>query len=253
MPSLFQVEEVKRHSHCLAFSSAGPQSQIYYVSYDSYAEHLRWHRMASKVQTKNTELLHNLKCLNFCQTFLMMFRDHLKATILCSLLTKTGFNFHKLLSWPLRRVSRPVSTQIASQRVNSVDLSCCSLEELPAQLFYSQDLTHLNLKNNFMSLHKGVPALTRWDCSAHTQHSNETVHSFPFLFWGDTTCLKEEAVLLTLQIMLLWFWMSCSGDGRQTWHHVTSWGWGHLFVFRSTFWIIYLCSAPVRFRNPFAL
>lgn len=51
--------------------------------------------------------------------------------------------------------------QIASQRVNSVDLSCCSLEELPAQLFYSQDLTHLNLKNNFMSPHKGVPALTR--------------------------------------------------------------------------------------------
>ncbi|MEQ2211428.1 hypothetical protein XENOCAPTIV_000524, partial [Xenoophorus captivus] len=91
------VEEVKRHSHCLAFNSAGPQSQIYYVSYDSYAEHLRWHRMASK---------------------------------------------------------------IASQRVNSVDLSCCSLEELPSQLFYSQDLTHLNLKHNFMSLQKGVPALT---------------------------------------------------------------------------------------------
>lgn len=51
--------------------------------------------------------------------------------------------------------------QIASQRVNSVDLSCCSLEELPSQLFYSHDLTHLNLKNNFISLHKGVPALTR--------------------------------------------------------------------------------------------
>lgn len=55
----------------------------------------------------------------------------------------------------------PSLRQIASQRVNSVDLSCCSLEELPAQLFYSQDLTHLNLKNNFMSPHKGVPALTR--------------------------------------------------------------------------------------------
>uniref|UniRef100_A0A3B3C876 PH domain and leucine rich repeat protein phosphatase 1 n=1 Tax=Oryzias melastigma TaxID=30732 RepID=A0A3B3C876_ORYME len=92
-----KVEEVKRHSHCLAFSSAGPQSQTYYVSYDSYTEHLRWHRMASK---------------------------------------------------------------IASQRVNSVDLSCCSLEELPPQLFYSHDLTHLNLKNNFMSPHRGVPALT---------------------------------------------------------------------------------------------
>ena len=46
-----QVEEVKRHSHCLAFSSAGPQSQTYYISYDSYTEHLRWHRMASKVRS----------------------------------------------------------------------------------------------------------------------------------------------------------------------------------------------------------
>uniref|UniRef100_A0A3Q4IF45 PH domain and leucine rich repeat protein phosphatase 1 n=1 Tax=Neolamprologus brichardi TaxID=32507 RepID=A0A3Q4IF45_NEOBR len=86
-----KVEEVRRHSHCLAFSSAGPQSQTYYISYDSYTEYLRWQRTASKVQS----------------------------------------------------------------RVNSVDLSCCSLEELPAQLFYSQDLTHLNLKNNFMSPHKG--------------------------------------------------------------------------------------------------
>lgn len=59
--------------------------------------------------------------------------------------------------------------QIASQRVSSVDLSCCSLEELPPQLFYSQDLTHLNLKHNFMSLHKGVPALTRCVCVASEQ------------------------------------------------------------------------------------
>lgn len=44
-----QVEEIKRHSHCLAFSSPGPQSQTYYLSFDSYTEHLRWHRTASKV------------------------------------------------------------------------------------------------------------------------------------------------------------------------------------------------------------
>ena len=44
-----QVEEVKKHSHCLAFSSAGPQSQTYYVSFDSFTEHLRWHRHAAKV------------------------------------------------------------------------------------------------------------------------------------------------------------------------------------------------------------
>lgn len=51
-PSLcfvLQVEEVRRHSHCLAFSAAASQSQTYYVSYDSYTEHLRWHRTASKV------------------------------------------------------------------------------------------------------------------------------------------------------------------------------------------------------------
>ncbi|XP_034560726.1 PH domain leucine-rich repeat-containing protein phosphatase 1-like [Notolabrus celidotus] len=111
-----KVEEVKRHSHCLALSSAGPQSQTYYISYDSYTEHLRWHRTASK---------------------------------------------------------------IASQRVNSVDLSCCSLEELPAQLFYSQDLTHLNLKNNFVSLHKGVSALTRFCKLRSLSLSNNALSEFP--------------------------------------------------------------------------
>ncbi|KAI4899401.1 hypothetical protein NFI96_003548 [Prochilodus magdalenae] len=43
-----KVEEVKKHSHCLAFSSAGPQSQTYYISFDSFTEHLRWHRHAAK-------------------------------------------------------------------------------------------------------------------------------------------------------------------------------------------------------------
>uniref|UniRef100_A0A8D0CYW9 PH domain leucine-rich repeat-containing protein phosphatase 1-like n=1 Tax=Sander lucioperca TaxID=283035 RepID=A0A8D0CYW9_SANLU len=122
-----KVEEVRRHSHCLAFSSAGPQSQTYYISYDSYTEHLRWHRTASK---------------------------------------------------------------IASQRVNSVDLSCCSLEELPAQLFYSQDLTHLNLKNNFMSLHKGVPALTRFCKLRSLTLSNNALSDFP-LALCDITSLTE--------------------------------------------------------------
>ncbi|XP_044056328.1 PH domain leucine-rich repeat-containing protein phosphatase 1-like [Siniperca chuatsi] len=122
-----KVEEVKRHSHCLAFSSAGPQSQTYYISYNSYTEHLRWHRTASK---------------------------------------------------------------IASQRVNSVDLSCCSLEELPAQLFYSQDLTHLNLKNNFISLHKGVPALTRFCKLRSLSLSNNALSEFP-LALCDISSLTE--------------------------------------------------------------
>uniref|UniRef100_A0A671RVI3 PHLPP-like RA domain-containing protein n=1 Tax=Sinocyclocheilus anshuiensis TaxID=1608454 RepID=A0A671RVI3_9TELE len=43
-----KVEEVKKHSHCLAFSSAGHQSQTYYISFDSFTEHLRWHRQAAK-------------------------------------------------------------------------------------------------------------------------------------------------------------------------------------------------------------
>ncbi|XP_029684040.1 LOW QUALITY PROTEIN: PH domain leucine-rich repeat-containing protein phosphatase 1-like [Takifugu rubripes] len=113
-----KVEEVRRHSHCLAFSSASSQSQTYYVSYDSYTEHLRWHRTASK---------------------------------------------------------------IASQRVNSVDLSYCSLEELPPQLFYSQDLTHLNLKHNFLSLHKGVPALSRFYKLRSLSLSNNALPEFPLV------------------------------------------------------------------------
>uniref|UniRef100_A0A1A7XQL4 PH domain and leucine rich repeat protein phosphatase 1 n=1 Tax=Iconisemion striatum TaxID=60296 RepID=A0A1A7XQL4_9TELE len=148
-----KVEEVKRHSHCLAFSSAGPQSQTYYVSYESYAEHLRWQRMASK---------------------------------------------------------------IASQRVNSVDLSCCSLEELPAQLFYSQDLTHLNLKNNFMSPLKGVPALTRFCKLRSLSLSNNALSEFPPALCDITSltelnlsgnrlsCLPTEmATMINLQTLLL--------------------------------------------------
>ncbi|GAA6070795.1 PH domain leucine-rich repeat-containing protein phosphatase 1, partial [Tachysurus ichikawai] len=39
---------------------------------------------------------------------------------------------------------------MVSQRISSVDLSCCSLEKLPPNLLYSHDLTHLNLKHNFL-------------------------------------------------------------------------------------------------------
>ncbi|KAM9365328.1 LOW QUALITY PROTEIN: PH domain leucine-rich repeat protein phosphatase 1-like [Pholidichthys leucotaenia] len=148
-----KVEEVKRHSHCLAFSSAGPQSQTYYVSYESYTEHLRWHRTASK---------------------------------------------------------------IASQRVNSVDLSCCSLEELPVQLFYSQDLTHLNLKNNFISPHKGISALTRFCKLRSLSLSNNALSEFPLalcdissltelnLSGNSLSCLPAEVgTMHNLQTLLL--------------------------------------------------
>ncbi|GCC35169.1 PH domain leucine-rich repeat-containing protein phosphatase 1-like [Chiloscyllium punctatum] len=90
-----KVEEVKKHQYCLAFTSSGPHSQTYYVSFDTFPVYLRWLRQASK---------------------------------------------------------------IVSQRIGSVDLSCCSLENLPRNLFYSQDLTHLNLKQNFLKQNLGPGA-----------------------------------------------------------------------------------------------
>ncbi|CAH7190335.1 Phlpp1 [Phodopus roborovskii] len=51
-----------------------------------------------------------------------------------------------------------IGGKVASQRISSVDLSCCSLEHLPANLFYSQDLTHLNLKQNFLRQNPTLPA-----------------------------------------------------------------------------------------------
>ncbi|KAG8014191.1 PH domain leucine-rich repeat protein phosphatase 1 [Nibea albiflora] len=111
-----KVEEVKKHNHCLAFSSAGPQSQTYYVSFDSFTEHLRWHRHAAKM---------------------------------------------------------------VSQRINSVDLSCCSLEQLPPNLFYSQDLTHLNLKHNFLPADQRLQQLQRFSRLRSLNLSNNHLSQFP--------------------------------------------------------------------------
>ncbi|XP_068604987.1 PH domain leucine-rich repeat-containing protein phosphatase 1 [Brachionichthys hirsutus] len=111
-----KVEEVKKHNHCLAFSSAGPQSQTYYVSFDSFTEHLRWHRHAAKM---------------------------------------------------------------VSQRINSVDLSCCSLEQLPHNLFYSQDLTHLNLKHNFLPADQRLQQLQRFSRLRSLNLSNNHLGQFP--------------------------------------------------------------------------
>lgn len=111
-----KVEEVKKHSHCLAFSSAGPQSQTYYISFDSFTEHLRWHRHAAKM---------------------------------------------------------------VSQRISSVDLSCCSLEKLPPNLLYSQDLTHLNLKHNFLPADHTLQQLQRFTRLRSLNLSNNHLGSFP--------------------------------------------------------------------------
>uniref|UniRef100_A0A673J577 PH domain leucine-rich repeat-containing protein phosphatase 2 n=1 Tax=Sinocyclocheilus rhinocerous TaxID=307959 RepID=A0A673J577_9TELE len=45
-----------------------------------------------------------------------------------------------------------VGHKVVSQTISLVDLSCYSLEEVPEYLFYCQDVTHLNLRHNFMSL-----------------------------------------------------------------------------------------------------
>uniref|UniRef100_A0A8C9XG39 protein-serine/threonine phosphatase n=1 Tax=Sander lucioperca TaxID=283035 RepID=A0A8C9XG39_SANLU len=111
-----KVEEVKKHNHCLAFSSAGPQSQTYYVSFDSFTEHLRWYRHAAKM---------------------------------------------------------------VSQRINSVDLSCCSLEQLPPNLFYSHDLTHLNLKHNFLPADQRLQQLQRFSRLRSLNLSNNHLGQFP--------------------------------------------------------------------------
>lgn len=44
------------------------------------------------------------------------------------------------------------ASKVVSQTVSLVDLSCYSLEVVPEYLFYCQDITHLNLRHNFMSL-----------------------------------------------------------------------------------------------------
>uniref|UniRef100_A0A663FF18 protein-serine/threonine phosphatase n=1 Tax=Aquila chrysaetos chrysaetos TaxID=223781 RepID=A0A663FF18_AQUCH len=111
-----KVEEVKKHQHCLAFSSSGPQSQTYYICFDNFTEYLRWLRQASKV---------------------------------------------------------------ASQRISSVDLSCCSLEHLPANLFYSQDLTHLNLKQNFLRLNPSPSTSRAFTKLKSLNLSNNNLGDFP--------------------------------------------------------------------------
>lgn len=117
-----KVEEVKKHQHCLAFSSSGPQSQTYYICFDTFTEYLRWLRQVSKV---------------------------------------------------------------ASQRISSADLSCCSLEHLPANLFYSHDLTHLNLKQNFLRQNphlptaRGLNELQRFTKLKSLNLSNNHLGDFP--------------------------------------------------------------------------
>ncbi|XP_061078527.1 PH domain leucine-rich repeat-containing protein phosphatase 2-like [Conger conger] len=56
------------------------------------------------------------------------------------------------------------ASKVVSQTVSLVDLSCYSLECVPEYLFYSQDITHLNLRHNFLQLEGsgGLHSLNRF-------------------------------------------------------------------------------------------
>uniref|UniRef100_A0A3B3BGD6 protein-serine/threonine phosphatase n=1 Tax=Oryzias melastigma TaxID=30732 RepID=A0A3B3BGD6_ORYME len=72
-----------------------------------------------------------------------------------------------------------IGGKMVSQRINSVDLSCCSLEHLPSNLFYSHDLTHLNLKHNFLPADQRLQQLQRFSCLRSLNLSNNHLGQFP--------------------------------------------------------------------------
>ncbi|KAL4646432.1 PH domain leucine-rich repeat-containing protein phosphatase 1 [Arapaima gigas] len=70
-------------------------------------------------------------------------------------------------------------SSVVSQRISSADLSGCSLEQLPPNLFYSQDLTHLNLKHNFLEASHGLAELQRFTKLRSLNLSNNHLGRFP--------------------------------------------------------------------------
>ncbi|KAJ8343740.1 hypothetical protein SKAU_G00310690 [Synaphobranchus kaupii] len=70
-------------------------------------------------------------------------------------------NFEQLADY--QRWHRQAS-KVVSQTVSLVDLSCYSLECVPEYLFYSQDITNLNLRHNFLRLEGagGLHSLNRF-------------------------------------------------------------------------------------------
>ncbi|KAI1889934.1 hypothetical protein AGOR_G00168020 [Albula goreensis] len=73
------------------------------------------------------------------------------------------------------------ASKVVSQTVSLVDLSCYSLEGVPECLFYSQDITHLNLRHNFMSLEGpgGLQNLSRFSQLKSLNLSHNRLGSFP--------------------------------------------------------------------------
>ncbi|XP_072926253.1 PH domain leucine-rich repeat-containing protein phosphatase 2-like [Hemitrygon akajei] len=71
------------------------------------------------------------------------------------------------------------ASKVVSQRIGTVDLSCYSLEELPEYLYFSQDITHLNLRHNFMHADTGLCNLNRFTQLKSLNLSNNKLTKFP--------------------------------------------------------------------------
>ncbi|XP_016355561.1 PH domain leucine-rich repeat-containing protein phosphatase 1-like [Sinocyclocheilus anshuiensis] len=126
-----KVEEVKKHSHCLAFSSAGHQSQTYYISFDSFTEHLRWHRQAAK------GVFSRLRSLNLSHNQLGSF-----PLPICSISTLTEVN----LSCNLLTSIHPDLANMSHLQTLVLDGNL--LSALPVELGRLQRLVYLGLSFN---------------------------------------------------------------------------------------------------------
>ncbi|XP_006641403.3 PH domain leucine-rich repeat-containing protein phosphatase 2 [Lepisosteus oculatus] len=73
------------------------------------------------------------------------------------------------------------ASKVVSQTVSLVDLSCYSLEEVPVYLFYSQDITHFNLRHNFLRLEGpgGLHSLNRFSQLKSLNISHNRLGFFP--------------------------------------------------------------------------
>ncbi|XP_028930737.1 PH domain leucine-rich repeat-containing protein phosphatase 2 [Ornithorhynchus anatinus] len=84
------------------------------------------------------------------------------------------------------------ASKVVSQRISTVDLSCYSLEEVPEHLFYSQDITYLNLRHNFMQLERpgGLDCLHRFSQLKGLNLSHNRLGQFPVLLCEISTLLE---------------------------------------------------------------
>uniref|UniRef100_A0A2K6R4Y5 PH domain leucine-rich repeat-containing protein phosphatase 2 n=1 Tax=Rhinopithecus roxellana TaxID=61622 RepID=A0A2K6R4Y5_RHIRO len=75
------------------------------------------------------------------------------------------------------------ASKVVSQRISTVDLSCYSLEEVPEHLFYSQDITYLNLRHNFMKLERpgGLDTFYKFSQLKGLNLSHNKLGLFPML------------------------------------------------------------------------